>query len=195
MSNVQTQFEPFISGSIGARRVSGTPRVSALSSRNPGRRANSVDRALMNLSEHPVNAAVETSAMPAANNPPVEMSEAERRAYPRRDSGNDVLILRQAEMTPGPINWSLESRLRGKVVDVSLGSVAFAVPVQLPAGERLSLRIVNHQFHKAVEVAATVLRTTPLGPNEWRTICRFQHKLDYAQVHFLGRQPFPSQFV
>lgn len=124
---------------------------------------------------------------------------AERRAFPRRDSGSTVSIHRprdQAAMSGQETSWLHHaSRLKGSLMDVSMSGAALRMAEPLDQGEIILLRLSNRRFDVSVDRKATVLRCLPDGEGSWKIVCQYDSKLTFEQVDVLGKGLFISRLV
>jgi len=118
-------------------------------------------------------------------------SESDRRAHPRHDSECDIWIsLRPPHLEPGT-----NGRIRGRVVDVSLGGFALRTMAPITPGHRIWMRISNRHFAQVIETDGTALRCTPQPSGDWHVVCRLSRRLTFEQVNFVGKQLFASTLV
>jgi len=135
-------------------------------------------------------------SVPAAAPP---QSAMDRRKLPRRESEClvSVCLCRSEErLTSERITWMLyASKLKGRLIDVSMSGLAFHLPESLPAGSRILLRIHNRTIDKQVDTQAEVLRSRAASDGGWELVCRFQKNLTFEQIHTVGRSLFAATIV
>ena len=118
----------------------------------------------------------------------------ERRALPRRDSACCVHIC----VIPGDepvqtqrVEWLLHaSRQSGPMVDVSLRSVSALLAQAVAGGARVMLRLTNRRLDKDVDRSARVVRSVPLGADEWKVVCRLDSPLSLEELQQFARYGF-----
>jgi hypothetical protein len=121
----------------------------------------------------------------------VDPTEADRRAHPRHDSECDVWI----SLRPPHLESGTTGRIRGRVVDVSLGGFALRTTAPVTPGHRIWMRIANRHFAQVIESDGTALRCTPQTSGDWHVVCRLSRRLTFEQVNFIGKQLFASTLV
>jgi hypothetical protein len=125
--------------------------------------------------------------------------DAERRGFPRRDSGCVVAVYRKRDVAPitqQHFNWLMRAAdLTGGLVDISMSGAAFVLSERLEPGEPILLRISNPRFDRKLDAAAVVLRTSSVGSGEWKVVCRFERNIRFEQVALLGRHLRESSIV
>jgi len=124
---------------------------------------------------------------------------ADRRLYPRHDSGCVVSVYRRADTLPlnqQQVEWALHSsRLKGALVDISMNGASFELSEPFDKGENILVRIANRLLDQSVDTSATVVRSLENSDGQWKTVCRFVPNLSYDQVSALGHYQFMSQRV
>jgi hypothetical protein len=128
-----------------------------------------------------------------------EQSAAERRKLPRRESECIVSVWPcrgEERLTGDRISWLLHStKLKGRLMDVSMSGVAFHLTESLPAESRILLRIANRTIDKQVDTTAVVLRSRAARDGGWDLVCRFEKNLTFEQIHTVGRSLFAATIV
>lgn len=120
-----------------------------------------------------------------------ESNDSDRRAHPRHDSECDVWI----SLKPPHLEAGAAGRIRGRVVDVSLGGFALRTSAPITPGHRIWMRIVNRNFAQVIETDGNALRCTPQASGDWHVVCRLSRRLTFEQVNFIGKQLFASTLV
>lgn len=127
------------------------------------------------------------------------LTERERRAFPRRESGCLVSVcpvLPHESLATQQIAWQLHAgRLTGRLADVSMNGIALELPRELEANTRLHLRISNRQQLQHLDISGSVLRSTSHEPGVWNIVCRLDRKLTFEQIHAIGKHLLASTIV
>ena len=116
----------------------------------------------------------------------------DRRTYPRRESVCIVSVRRDstdASLSQHRADWMLHSsRLKGKLLNISMNGVAFVLNESMQRDEGLLLRLTNRRFDKSIDATATILRCSRYGTGEWKIVCRFRKTLTFEQIRLFGQQ-------
>ena len=92
--------------------------------------------------------------------------------------------------------WLLHSsRLKGRLVDISMNGIAFLSPEPIKGGETILLRLSNARFDKCLDTVAQVVRVSPNENGAWRMVCRFRENLTFEQVNSFGMHLPACRFV
>lgn len=145
----------------------------------------------------PRNAPPEAAKSPSSAVRPA-VSKGDRRLHPRRESACIVSVCvksTQVELSAQRIAWLLHSsRIKGKLLDVSMSGMALELYEPIDAGAEVLLRINNRNIKSAVDVTAKVLRCTA-QEGYWHVICRLTKNLTFEQIHQVGNHLFSSTIV
>ena len=118
------------------------------------------------------------------------LAEADRRRFPRRESGCIVAVHRvdiDKPVSPQQPDWHLHStQLKGMLLDISLSGVAFLLPVPLAARDAIVLRLSSRYVDRVVDIEAEVLRVTDVSGYS-KIVCRFRRNLAFEDVRDFGR--------
>ena len=189
-------------------------RVRPLKPERTPRSLTRLERALVHLKEHKVDAVtgceVGQLAALAETDPSAEIRSgelsgtpasraAERRAFPRRESGCEVLVHRMPSgAIPDPLrlDWLLHSsRLRGHLLDISMNGAAFLIGERVDQNERMSLRFLDGQRRQKIDTKGTVLRVSPGEAGAWKVVCKLDANLSFEEITRLGRSLSTTRFV
>ncbi len=187
---------------------------------SPKRRENAFSGALLQLyqAEHTKHEAaredsriVEHQPLGQAASPDISVTKdayvAERRVFPRRDSGCVVAVCRlgnREHQTPPGItavnqqtsSWQLHStHLRGELINISTNGIALQLTEPLQHQERLVLRLSHPGLDFHIDARATVLRCVQQGKRSWRIVCQFDKNLTFQQTQTFGRNQFQFGIV
>lgn len=128
-----------------------------------------------------------------------QTADADRRAFPRRESGCIValyVLSPQEALTPDRIDWLLHStRLKGNLVDVSMSGIALQIEEPVESGKRVLLRVSNRRLDQHVDCPGSVLRCSPARDGLWNVVCRLDKHLSFEQIHLIGKHLFASTIV
>ncbi len=114
---------------------------------------------------------------------------AERRLFPRRESGCVVRFVPQVDqgLTPTSRAWLLHAtRHRGHVVDISRSGICFTAPSPSSPGSQLWLRIEHRCWSTTVERSVRVVRAVH-HDDLWHIVCCFAPCLSMAEAQSLSR--------
>ena len=139
------------------------------------------------------------SASPDGLSGPDGLSAMDRRKLPRRESECIVSICRcrdEERLTSERISWLLHAtKLKGRLIDVSMSGVAFHAQESLAGGSRILLRIANRTLDKQVDTQAVILRSRAASDGGWDVVCRFNKNLTFEQIHTVGHSLFAATIV
>lgn len=86
--------------------------------------------------------------------------------------------------------WAFRAALlRGTVLDLSIGGVAFAAPEPIEPGCLLDVEMRHPDRPGAVVRRVRVIDQQKQGNDCWKTHCRFLHPLTFAEVSCLSIEP------
>lgn len=116
----------------------------------------------------------------------------ERRRFPRRSGRCLVAVLPAtgvADVIPNR-EWAFRATpLRGPMLDISIGGVAFALGEPIEPGRLLDVELRNSQRLVAVVRRVSVVAHQPHGENRWKILCRFLQSLSFDEVSRLSLEP------
>ncbi len=135
------------------------------------------------------------------------VDEQDRRAFPRRNSGCQVVVYRNGQGPSIPPTGeshvefghaglqSIAGELSGLLLDVSMNGAAFLVSEPMERGEEVYVRLSNQQFGRHIDASVTVVRSTAVDNGRWKIVCQFRRNLTFEQVYEFGKQQLASPFV
>jgi hypothetical protein len=86
--------------------------------------------------------------------------------------------------------WAFRaSQLRGTMLDVSIGGVAFALKVPIDAGTVLDLEMRHPQRMVSIVRRIQVIEHLSLCEDQWKILCRFIEPLSLDEVSRLSLVP------
>ncbi|QDT37429.1 PilZ domain-containing protein [Stratiformator vulcanicus] len=112
----------------------------------------------------------------------------ERRQFPRHGSGCMVAVCRIPPKSDDfRRQWAFrDQRLRGSLVDLSLGAAALLLEEPLEPEESVLVRIIHPIRDAHVDRPADVLRCISVSDRLFKIVCNFREKLDLEQVRTFG---------
>lgn len=145
---------------------------------------------------------LKTGAAPVAPNPPLKPEGVDRRSQPRWEGDSDIVLCRRPNsgLTPERAMWLLRSsQFRGRMIDVSMGGVAFDSAETLETGAPVIVRILHRTQGFEVDRTGRILRCTaieaPEGQSRWMIVCLFDVPLTFDEVHRVGNHLFTATIV
>jgi hypothetical protein len=169
------------------------PRPATPGSTKTGTEKNGIERA-MGL-DHQSKLSVSPDGLSGSDG----LSAMDRRKLPRRESECIVSICRcrdDERLTSERISWLLHAtKLKGRLIDVSMSGVAFHAQESLAGGSKILLRIANRTIDKQVDTQAVILRSRAASDGGWDVVCRFHKNLTFEQIHTVGQSLFAATIV
>lgn len=127
-----------------------------------------------------------------------KVAKGDRRLHPRRESACVVSVCvkaTQGELSQQRIAWLLHSsRIKGKLLDVSMSGMSLELYEPVEAGSEVLLRVNSRNIKSVVDVTAKVLRCTA-HDGYFNIICRLSKNLTFEQIHQVGNHLFSSTIV
>ncbi len=126
----------------------------------------------------------------------------ERRSYPRWEGDSDIILCRRPAggFTPERAAWMLRaSQFRGRMIDVSMGGVAFDAPEAVEEGAMVLVRVMHRTQGYEIDRTGRIVRcsrTDEVTEGErWVLVCQFDIPLSFDEVHRVGNHLFAATIV
>lgn len=91
------------------------------------------------------------------------------------------------------------SQFRGRMIDVSMGGIAFDANESLEPGASIILRIAHKTHDFEIDRTGRILRCTKAeeadGTTRWVLVCEFEIPLTFDEVHRVGNHLFTATIV
>ncbi len=127
---------------------------------------------------------------------------AERRSYPRWEGDSDIILCRRPAggFTPERAVWMLQaSQFRGRMIDVSMGGVAFDAPDAFEEGALVLVRVMHRTQGYEIDRTGRIVRCSrsddPSAGERWVLVCQFDIPLSFDEVHRVGNHLFNATIV